>query len=176
MKITRSLISAASALAMFAGSVAPAFANQYTPPTATVSLRRQLDARDIFADAFSSLTNMQRMIASPDMTGRSMLARSQVRYAQRNLRRHILGYLRGVDYRILNVAGDARIRSNLNTGVAADLPTSLVQTGGSSSDQHGDWMYDRPTRRDISTNNTVGCVFSESRDILNEIENGVGSC
>jgi hypothetical protein len=90
-----------------------------------------------------------------------MLARAQVRAAQRNFRRHVLGYLRGVDYRVLNISGDTR----RNKG----LPFSLVRTGGRSSENYGDWGWDRPTRRDIRENQYHDQVNDRDRDILGEM-------
>ena len=105
---------AASALAIFAGSATPALAYvRSAPPLATTTLRQRSEIRELYADAFSSileLANMHRGPSVPDTTGRSLLARAQVRAAQRNYRRHVLGYLRGVDYRVLNVSGDIRRR------------------------------------------------------------------
>ncbi|MCA9371013.1 MAG: hypothetical protein KC680_03580 [Candidatus Peregrinibacteria bacterium] len=173
MKITRSLISAASALALFAGTATPAFAYVHaTPPVTTTTLRQRAEIRELYADAFSSileLANMHRGSSTADTTGRSLLARAQVRAAQRNYRRHVLGYLRGVDYRVLNVSGDVRRR-----GVSpyAGLPLSLVTTGrGGSDDNFGSWLWDRPTRRDIRENNIEDDVTNRDRDVLNEIEN-----
>ena len=167
MKITHSLISAASALAIFAGSASPALAyRRGTPPVPTTVLRQREQVRDLYADAYSSileLSNSYRSAAVSDTTGRSMLARAQVRAAQRNFRRHGLGYLRGVDYRVLNVSGDMRRRDGAIK--TANLPFSLVQTGGSSSN-HGAWGWDRPTRRDIRSNSYHGCVDARDRDIL----------
>lgn len=169
MKITRSVISAASALAIFAGSAAPALAYvRSEPPIATTTLRQRGEIRELYADAFSSileLANMNRGQATADLTGRSLLARAQVRAAQRNYRRHVLGYLRGVDYRVLNISGDIR-RTNT---AAANLPLSLVTTGG-GSDNYGDWMWDRPTRRDIRENKYHN-VDDRDRDLLGEMEN-----
>ena len=166
MKITRTLLTAASALAMIAGSVTPALASRFTPPIATTTLRRSSEIRELYADAFSSileLSKMYRSEAMQDTTGRSLLARSQVRAAQRNFRRHVLGYLRGVDYRILNVSGDLR-RQGLKT--AGNLPFSLVQTGA-GEDNVGNWMWDRPTRRDVRLNDMFG-ITTRDRDILGE--------
>lgn len=173
MKITRSLISATSALAIFAGSAAPAFAYvRSTPPVSTTTLRQRGEIRELYADAFSSileLASMQRGTAAADTTGRSMLARSQVRAAQRNYRRHVLGYLRGVDYRVLNVSGDIRKRG---VSPVASLPLSLVTTGnGGSDDNFGSWMWDRPTRRDIRENKYHTMVDDRDRDVLSEMEN-----
>ena len=113
MKITHSLISAASALAILAGSATPALAyRRGTPPVATTVLRQRSEVRELYADAYSSileLSNSYRGTSVSDTTGRSMLARAQVRAAQRNFRRHVLGYLRGVDYRVLNISGDVRL-------------------------------------------------------------------
>lgn len=164
--ITRSLLSVTAVLAIFAGSISPAFAyRRGTPPVPTTVLRQREEIRELYADAYSSileLSSMYRGSATSDTTGRSMLARAQVRAAQRNFRRHVLGYLRGVDYRVLNVSGDMRRR-----GVASNssLPFSLVQTGGNSAN-HGAWMWDRPTRRDIRSNAQHGCVNDRDRDIL----------
>ena len=166
MKITRSLISAAAALSILAGSATPAFAyRRGTPPVATTTLRQRSDLRELYADAFSSileLANMHRRPAVSDTTGRSMLARAQMRAAQRNYRRHVLGYLRGVDYRILNISGDERRLASARS----KLPYSLVQTGGGSDDNHGSWLWDRPTRRDIRDNGYHGCVTLRDRDIF----------
>ena len=164
MKITRSLLSAASALAMFASSATPALAyRRDTPPIPTTVLRQSSEIRELYADAFSSILELSRMYrteAVADTTGRSMLTRSQVRAAQRNFRRHILGYLRGVDYRILNVSGLDRAAAT----ATSDLPFSLVQTGD-SSDNYGNWEWDRPTRRDIRDNNMFGFVDRHRLDI-----------
>lgn len=170
MKITRSLISAASAVAMLSGSVTPALAyGDYTPPVATTTLRQREAIRELYADAYSSileLANMHRGESMTDTTGRSMLARAQVRAAQRNFRRHVLGYLRGVDYRVLNVSGDMRKRGVATT--TANLPFSLVQTGGNSN---GSWQWDRPTRRDIRENQYYTQVNDRNRNILQEMQN-----
>lgn len=175
MKITRSLISAASAVAMLAGSATPAFAYvRSAPPVATTQLRQRAEIRELYADAYSSileLANMNRGNSTPDTTGRSLLARSQVRAAQRNYRRHVLGYLRGIDYRVLNVSGDIRRR-----GVSpyAGLPNSLVTTGfGGSDENFGTWMWDRPTRRDIRENLYFNEVNDRDRDLLEEMKNNV---
>ncbi len=172
MKITRSLLSASTALAIFAGSAAPALAYvRSEPPIATTTLRQRGEIRELYADAFNSileLANMSRGQATADLTGRSLLARAQVRAAQRNYRRHVLGYLRGIDYRVLNISGDVR-RSGGN-GAIANLPLSLVTTGGGNADNHGDWMWDRPTRRDIRENLHYTQVNDRDRDILVEIE------
>lgn len=166
MKITRSLISAASVLALFAGSVSPAFAyRRSAPPVATTTLRQRSDIRELYADAFSSileLANMHRGTSVSDTTGRSMLSRAQTRAAQRNYRRHVLGYLRGVDYRVLNVSGDTR---RIATATKSELPFSLVRTGG-NQDNHGQWGYDRPTRRDIRENGHYGCVNVRDRNVF----------
>ncbi len=165
MKITHSLISAASALAILAGSATPALAyRRGTPPVATTVLRQRSEVRELYADAYSSileLSNSYRGTSVSDTTGRSMLARAQVRAAQRNFRRHVLGYLRGVDYRVLNISGDVRRRGVANN---SNLPFSLVQTGGNNQN-HGDWMWDRPTRRDIRSNSYHGCVNGRDRNI-----------
>lgn len=165
MKITHFLISAASVLALFAGSVSPAFAyRRSAPPVATTVLRQRSEVRELYADAFSSileLANMHRGSAVSDTTGRSMLARAQVRAAQRNYRRHVLGYLRGVDYRVLNVSGDAR-----RVASSRSLPFSLVTTGGGSDQNHGSWGWDRPTRRDVRENGLHGCVDVRDRNIF----------
>lgn len=171
MKITRSLLSAASALAIFAGSAAPALAYvRAEPPVSTTTLRQRGEIRELYADAFDSileLANMTRGQATADLTGRSLLARAQVRASQRNYRRHVLGYLRGIDYRVLNISGDVR-RSG---GYAAnqDLPLSLVTTGGGNDDNYGDWMWNRPTRRGIRENMHYSQVNNRKRDILAEI-------
>jgi hypothetical protein len=164
MKITHSLISAASALAILAGSVTPALAyRRASPPVPTTVLRQRSEIRELYADAYSSileLSTMYRGTAVSDTTGRSMLARAQVRAAQRNFRRHVLGYLRGMDYRILNTSGDMRRK-----GIASrSLPFSLVQTGGYNQN-FGSWMWDRPTRRDIRSNAYYGCLRRNNRDI-----------
>ncbi|MDA1292456.1 MAG: hypothetical protein O3A81_01615 [bacterium] len=168
MKITHSLISATSALALFAGSVSPALAyRRAEPPVPTTVLRQREEIRNLYADAYSSILELSssfRGVAASDTTGRSMLARSQVRAAQRNYRRHVLGYLRGVDYRVLNVAGDTR-RQNGAVATKSSLPFSLIQTGG-NSDNNGSWMWDRPTRRDIRSNAHYGCVNDRDIDIL----------
>jgi len=175
MKITRSLISAASALALTAGIVPSAFAyGKFTPPLATTTLRQRSELRELYADAFSSimeLSKTQRSAAVADVTGRSLLARAQVRGAQRNYSRHVLGYLRGVDYRVLNVSGDVRHKgvANIATG---NLPFSLVTTGG-NSESFGDWMWDRPTRRDIRENLHYTQVNDRDRDLLIEMQNNV---
>tara|TARA_Y100000310_G_scaffold95074_1_gene92934 strand:+ start:153 stop:671 length:519 start_codon:yes stop_codon:yes gene_type:complete len=168
MKITRSLISTASVLAILAGSASPALAyRRGTPPVPTTTLRQRGDLRELYADAYTSileLSNMHRGSSVSDATGRTMLARAQVRAAQRNFRRHVLGYLRGVDYRVLNVSGDARRR-----GVASarsNLPFSLVRTGGGHNPNHGAWGWDRPTRRDIRSNMYHGCIHDRDIDIL----------
>lgn len=165
MTITRSIISCASVLAVFAGSVSPAFAyRRAEPPVATTTLRQRSDIRELYADAFSSileLANMHRSAAVSDTTGRSMLARAQVRAAQRNYRRHVLGYLRGVDYRVLNVSGDSR-RNVASRG----LPFSLVQTGGQSDENYGSWGYNRPTRRAIRDRGYYGCTDNRNRDVF----------
>lgn len=173
MKITRSLISATSALAIFAGTATPALAYvRSEPPVATTTLRQRAEIRELYADAFSSileLASQQRGSATADTTGRSLLARAQVRAAQRNYRRHVLGYLRGVDYRVLNVSGDVRRR-----GVSpyAELPVSLVTTGrGGSDENYGSWLWDRPTRRDIRENLYHNQVNDRDRDILGEMQN-----
>ncbi len=146
MKITHSLIGAASVLAIFAGSATPALAypRNAKPPVATTTLRQRSELRELYADAFSSileLANMHRGNSTMDTTGRSMLQRAQVRASQRNFRRHVLGYLRGVDYRVLNVSGDTR-----RSVVARDrnLPLSLVRTGNPNN---GSWGHDRKIRR-----------------------------
>lgn len=168
MKITHSLISATSALALFAGSVSPALAyRRGTPPVATTVLRQRSEIRELYADAYSSileLSHSYRSSSVSDTTGRSMLARAQVRAAQRNFRRHVLGYLRGVDYRVLNVAGD--MRRTDGAVKTSGLPLSLVQTGGGNSVNHGSWMWDRPTRRDIRSNAYHGCINDRDIDIL----------
>lgn len=173
MKITRSLIGAASAVAIMAGST-PAFAYvSATPPVATTTLRQRAEIRELYADAFSSileLANMHRGVSTMDTTGRSFLARAQVRAAQRNYRRHVLGYLRGVDYRVLNISGASRTLA----GVDASLPTSLVRTGGgaSYSANAGSWGTSlKPTRRQIREGSYYGQVNDRKRDILGEMEN-----
>ncbi len=179
MKITRTLISASAAIAMFAGTATPAFAYvRSQPPIATTTLRQRGEIRELYADAFSSileLANMNRGSAAPDTTGRSLLARAQVRAAQRNYRRHVLGYLRGVDYRVLNISGDMRRRGVSPYAITAGnstLPLSLVTTGGGdSSDNHGSWMWDRITRRDVRENYYHNRVNDRDRDILGEIAN-----
>lgn len=170
MKITRTILSAAFALVILAGSATPALAyRRDAPPVATTTLRQREDIRELYADAYSSileLSNMHRGVATSDTTGRTMLARAQVRAAQRNFRRHVLGYLRGVDYRVLNVSGDMRKR-----GVATasgNLPFSLVQTGG---DNNGQWGWDRPTRRDIRENLYHNRVSDRDRDLHTEMAN-----
>ena len=167
MKITHSLISAASALAIFAGSASPALAyRRGTPPVATTVLRQREEMRNLYADAYSSILELSNSYRSPsvsDTTGRSMLGRAQVRAAQRNFRRHVLGYLRGVDYRVLNVSGDMRRRDGAIK--TSNLPFSLVQTGGNSAN-HGAWGWDRPTRRDIRSNSYHGCITDRNIDIL----------
>ena len=170
MKITHSLISAASALALLAGSATPAFAyRRGVPPVATTTLRQRSDIRELYADAYSSileLANMHRKSSVSDTTGRSMLARAQIRAAQRNYRRHVLGYLRGVDYRVLNTTGlGRRVAGN------ASLPYSLVQTGGGSDENFGSWHWDRPTRRDVRENGYHNRVNDRARNILEEIRN-----
>ena len=162
MKITRSLISAASVLAVFAGTAAPAFA--YVPeslsaPATRLSLRGE-DAKsyaDIYASALESNGNV-RAVSVSDTTGRSLLSRAQVRLAQRNFNRHILGYLRGLDYRVLNTVGRD----------SSDLPTELVETGTDDTADHGKWGYDRPTRRGIRDNGHYSQVNNRKRDILAE--------
>ena len=53
MKITRSLISSASVLAILAGSVTPALAyRRGTPPVPTTTLRQRGDLRELYADAY----------------------------------------------------------------------------------------------------------------------------
>lgn len=169
MKITHSLISAASVLAIFAGSATPALAyRREAPPVATTQLRQRSEIRDLYADAYSSILHnagMTRGTSVSDTTGRSQLARAQVRAAQRNFRRHVLGYLRGVDYRVLNVSGDNRRQ------VSKGLPSTLVQTGGNHPDNNGSWGYDRPTRRDIRENLYHSQVNDRDRDILGERAN-----
>ena len=171
MKITRSLISAAAAFSILAGSATPAFAyRRDRPPIATTTLRQRSDLRELYADAYSSileLANMRRENSVSDTTGRSMLARAQVRAAQRNFRRHVLGYLRGVDYRVLNVTGDVRRLASARSR----LPYSLVQTGGGSHDNHGSWLWDRPTRRDIRENLYHNRVNNRDRNLLEEMRN-----
>jgi hypothetical protein len=166
--ITRSLLSVTAALAIFAGSISPALAyRRGTPPVPTTVLRQRSELRELYADAYSSileLSNMYRSAAVSDTTGRSMLARSQVRAAQRNYRRHVLGYLRGVDYRILNVSGDVRRSGGGIATNNSNLPFSLVQTGGNSAN-HGAWGWDRPTRRDIRSNAYYGCLSRNNKDI-----------
>lgn len=166
MKITRSIISAASALAIFAGTATPALAyRRSAPPIPTTQLRQRSEIRELYADAYSSILELSSSVrgnAVSDTTGRSMLARAQVRAAQRNFRRHVLGYLRGIDYRILNVSGDTR------RSVSNGLPTTLVQTGGRNADNNGNWGYDRPTRRDIRENLYHSRVNDRNRDILAE--------
>ena len=165
MKITQSLLSTAAVLAILAGSASPVLAyRRGTPPVPTTVLRQRSEVRDLYADAYSSIlenAHMHRGVSTTDTTGRSMLARAQVRAAQRNYRRHVLGYLRGVDYRVLNVSGDVR-RSRTRS---AALPFSLVQTGGNDQN-HGNWGWDRTTRRDIRSNAAHGCVNDRDRDIL----------
>lgn len=174
MKITRSLISGAAALTLSVGIVTPAFAygsSLYTPPVATTTLRQRSELRELYADAFSSileLSTMHRGTAVADTTGRSLLARAQVRAAQRNYRRHVLGYLRGIDYRVLNVSGDIR-RRGVGSVATSDLPFSLVTTGG-NAENYGDWMWDRPTRRDIRENLYYTKVNDRDRDILGEMQ------
>jgi len=161
MKITRSFISAASALAIFAGTAAPALAYQESPhaPTTRLSLRGE-DAKS-YADVYASVLALNgniRAVSNADTTGRSMLARAQVRSAQRNFNRHILGYLRGADYRILNTVGRN----------SSALPTALVQTGTNNAVNQGSWGYDRPTRRDIRDNQLFNQVDSRKRNVLAE--------
>ncbi len=166
MKITRSFVSAVSALAIFVGSATPALAyRRGVPPIATTQLRQRSEIRELYADAYSSildLATLTREVSVSDTTGRSLLARAQVRAAQRNFRRHVLGYLRGLDYRVLNISGDDRRR------VASGLPTTLVQTGGNGASNNGSWGYDRPTRRDIRENLYHNRVNDRDRDILQE--------
>lgn len=174
MKITRSLISAASAIAIFAGTATPAFAYvRAVPPVATTTLRQRAEIRELYADAFSSileLANMNRGAAMPDTTGRAMLARAQVRAAQRNYRRHVLGYLRGVDYRILNTAGRGATSPYAITAGNSNLPLSLVTTGGETEANTGSWGWDKPTRRDIRENMHYR-VNDRDRNVLDEIAN-----
>jgi len=148
----RTFVSAASALALLAGAT-PALAAVEPLPVPLVRTTghenlRELYMKAIFAD--TGLSRMDRMEALSDLTGRSLLSRSQVRYSQRNFRRHVLGYLRGLDYRVLNVTGDARkrglfVHDNM-------LPGSLVITG-SGEDSNSYWNFDRPTRRDAEQAN-----------------------
>lgn len=167
MKITHSLVSAASVLAICAGTATPALAyRRETPPIATTQLRQRSEIRELYADAYSSILHsagMTRGTSVSDTTGRANLARAQVRAAQRNFRRHVLGYLRGVDYRVLNTAGADR--RQVTQGL---LPSTLVQTGGDSSDNNGSWGYDRPTRRDIRENLYHAQVNDRDRNILEE--------
>lgn len=161
MKITRSLISTASALAIFAGSATPAFA--YLPESMTPSTRLSLRGHDAksYADIYASVMALNgdtRAVSASDSTGRSLLARAQVRSAQRNFNRHILGYLRGLDYRILNTVGRH----------SSDMPAALVQTGTSEAVNNGGWGYDRPTRRDIRNNQYFNRIENRKRDILSE--------
>ncbi len=165
MKTTRFLLSAASALTVLAGSATPALAyRRDAPPIPTTTLRQSSEIRELYADSFASILSLSKMYrgeSALDTTGRSMLSRGQIRTAQRNYRRHVLGYLRGVDYRILNVSG--YMRGNMNA--TGDLPFSLVQTGG--GDNFGDWQWDRPTRRDIRENNMYR-IDNRDRNILEE--------
>ena len=162
MKITRSLISAVSVLAVFAGTAAPTLA--YLPesplaPATRLSLRGE-DAKsyaDIYASVLESNGNV-RAVSASDTTGRSMLSRAQVRLAQRNFNRHILGYLRGLDYRVLNTVGRD----------SSDLPAALVQTGADETVNQGGWGYDRPTRRDIRDNGQFNQINGRNRDVLTE--------
>lgn len=169
MKIARTLISATAVLVLFVSTTAPAFAyRDATPPVATTTLRQRSQLRELYADAFSSilvLAKMQRSTPTTDISGRSMLARSQIRASQRNFRRHVLGWLRGVDYRVLNVSGDHQ-RRGLDIATRGVFPPSLVVTGGSRSN-HGSWGWDRITRRDIRDGNLYG-VSARNRNVLQE--------
>lgn len=148
----RTFVSAASAFALLTGAV-PAFAAASDTPVPLVMTTghenlRELYMKALFAD--TGISRMDRMEALNDLTGRSLLARSQIRFSQRNFRRHVLGYLRGLDYRVLNVTGDARkrglfVHDNM-------LPGSLVVTGA-GDDSNGHWGFDRPTRRDAEQSN-----------------------
>lgn len=175
MKVTRTFISAATAATVLLGGTAPAFAyrTDATPPVATTQLRQRAQLRELYADAYPSIlaiSTQQRSAAVHDTTGRSFLARAQVRAAQRNFRRHVLGYLRGVDYRVLNLSSTGRDR--YVTAGERNLPDTLVTTGGSPSydSSYGDWGWDRPTRRDIRKNNRY-LVTDRDRDLLEEMKN-----
>lgn len=159
MNISRSLLSSTSVLALLASSATPALA-------ATI---RPLSIRGRYENTQSYVVNnapVVRTVAQPDATGRTLLTRSQVRLAQRNYRRHILGYLRGMDYRVLNTAGDTRTQRMADT--TTELPLSLVQTGKNSSVSQNF----RPNPRSVHDGGYYGDrVINRDRDILSEIEN-----
>lgn len=154
MKFSRIFVSATLAAAMFIGA-APAFASE-TLPVPLVRTSGHENLRELYAKVLFTVdveTRTARMESSADLTGRSLLARSQIRSSQRNFRRHVLGYLRGLDYRVMNVSGDLRKRGVLQAGDAT-LPDSLVVTGAGAYDIANIWGWDRPTRRDVENAGT----------------------
>lgn len=147
MTITRSLVSLGLAASLLAGT-APVLAATDATPVPLVMTSGNQKLRDQYAKAVFAVDayiRQDRMTSENDTTGSSMLQRAFIRTAQRNLHHHILGYLRGGDYRIINTAGDLRKRGLF---AGSTLPKTLVTTGGGSSDLHLTWGWDRPTVRD----------------------------
>lgn len=159
------LISGLSAMLSLSVAV-PAFAYVVSNPLVANKHYRRIETIE---DARVIPVAARRYRSSPewDSSGRSYLSRSrlEIRSGQRNLRRHVLGNVRGMRektvarYRILNRVANRRTST-------ASLPRSLVKTGSTSSAAHGEWGYDRPTRRDLVDH-------AENRDILREMRYGV---
>ena len=148
MTITRTFVSLSLAASLLAGAAPVLATNESMLPVPLVMTTGNNKLRDQYAKAVfttKEYTRQDRMAAEHDMTGNSMLLHASVRTAQRNLHRHILGYLRGGSYRILNTVGDLRKRGLL---AGSDLPNTLVTTGGGSSYGTLNWGWDRPTIRD----------------------------
>jgi len=169
---TKAIISSASAAAIMAGSSIPAFAYRVgdVPPLPTTHLRQHTELRDLHnTHPLVDLSKLMRGRSVADASGRSYLARSfaGVRSGQRNYRRHVLGWARGKDYRVL----DRRVAVNRKGIGRGRLPFSLVTTGRGrgSHENYGKWMWDRPTRRDVRSNNLFN-VVNRDRDLIREIQ------
>lgn len=162
MTIKRTFLAAAAAASLLAGA-APVLAAELPVPLVMTSGNNKL--RDQYAKAVFTVQDyvrQDRMVAQNDMTGSSMLQRATIRTAQKNFHHHILGYLRGGDYRILNASGDLRKRGLF---AGSELPASLVTTGGTKADRLLTWGWDRPTVRDgWYDNNKVQQNFLDQRN------------
>ena len=178
----RRLFLTGTSAALAVGMAAPAFAyvmpGDFARPSnrevtsATQSLgydrttRRDIRDNNVVDDIRyrnrSILTEMEegvRDTENPTAGKDASLVRGRSDRMLRRLNRRIKpGYDR---YRILNLRPNTRYLRQLDE--ESSLPSSLVQTGGTS--------YDKPTRRDIRENMYFSQVDDRDRDVLGEMEN-----
>ena len=163
MRIRIPLIAVVSLVALAVQSTALAYVGTYTRGVYTGdTTRRFIDKRDYHATPAATHLDSSwgvRSASEIDQSGRAHLGRVRARRAQRNYKRHYLGWQRGGDHRVLNVSGDLRRqRSEYARTGFAQIPF-FIRTGVR---QHGDWLHDRVTRRSEIRQN-------RNQDILSQI-------